>query len=290
MQKFNAFFSLSSLSLLALMSALPACDEPIEDEDFVMQDEDDGATERTGQIRLEDGTELTYAVRNGEAILDGDIILGDADELETSFRGAGSTVTPWGGLWPGGVVYYQIQPGFQAVGLQKAIHHWEGLTGIQFVNSTHPDGYVMIGNFGPGCTANVGRLTKQVSKLNMSPDCTNFRAWVHEIGHTIGLHHEHTRTDRDNHINILWQNIDPAYAKVAFQKYVKAGYKNGGVDLGPYDFKSVMGYDSRQATINPYDYNMFAYTRKDGTPITTKVKQGLSAGDIQGVGALYGVW
>lgn len=31
----------------------------------------------------------------------------------------------------------------------------------------------------------------------------------HEIIHTLGLHHEHTRKDRDQYITVQWQNIMP---------------------------------------------------------------------------------
>jgi hypothetical protein len=243
MQKINALFPLSGLYLLALALALPACDEPTEDEASVAQDDDEeDAAERTGQLQLEDGTELTYAVKDGQAVLDGDILLGEADALETSFRAAGSTVTPWGGMWPGGVVYFQIQPGFSANYLVPAIQHWEALTGIQFVNYPHPNGYVQIGRFYDGCSAHLGRQTNAVTTLNIGPGCDTLVIIAHEIGHVVGLHHEHSRTDRDYHLNILWQNIDPAYHS-AFQKYIKTGYANGQ-DFGPYDHASVMHYDS----------------------------------------------
>ena len=289
MQKINALFPMSGLYLLALTLALPACDEPIENEESVAQydDEDEDAAARTGQIQLEDGTEVTYAVHNGQAILDGDILLGDADALETSFRGAGSTVTPWGGIWPGGVVYFQIQPGFSANYLVPAIQHIEALTGIQFINYAHPDGYVEIGYFYGGCSASIGRVTNGVNRLNMEPACDTLVNWVHEFGHTVGLHHEQSRSDRDYHVNILWQNINPSFYS-AFQKYVKQGYT--GHDLGPYDHASVMHYSPWAYSTAPGNWNAMTITHKNGSPFQVAPYNGLSPGDIQSVGMMYGIW
>ncbi|KAI3416559.1 hypothetical protein GPALN_006099 [Globodera pallida] len=54
---------------------------------------------------------------------------------------------------------------------------------------------------------------------------------VHETLHTLGLHHEHQRPDRDDFITILWDNINP-------QK------RNYGI---PYDFSSVLHYPSNSS-------------------------------------------
>ena len=40
---------------------------------------------------------------------------------------------------------------------------------------------------------------------------------MHEIGHTLGLGHEHARADRDKYIKINWGNI-PKDMQFAFEK------------------------------------------------------------------------
>uniref|UniRef100_A0A183CGW6 Metalloendopeptidase n=1 Tax=Globodera pallida TaxID=36090 RepID=A0A183CGW6_GLOPA len=62
---------------------------------------------------------------------------------------------------------------------------------------------------------------------------------VHETLHTLGLHHEQVRPDRDDFITILWDNIDPQ------DKYTHTSY---GIR---YDFSSVMHYSYR-ATARQY--------------------------------------
>jgi hypothetical protein len=68
-----------------------------------------------------------------------------------------------------------------------------------------------------------------------------FGSIVHELGHTIGFYHEHSRTDRDNHVFIdfsrIGDDMTDQYSKMFDQQ---AGYY--GV---PYDLYSIMHYPSQ---------------------------------------------
>lgn len=58
---------------------------------------------------------------------------------------------------------------------------------------------------------------------------------AHEVGHTLGYWHEQSRPDRDNYVEIEWENI-PEEDEPNFELHAEAG------DYGWYDFDSVMHY------------------------------------------------
>ncbi len=68
---------------------------------------------------------------------------------------------------------------------------------------------------------------------------------MHEIGHTVGLYHEHTRRDRDSRINVDTTNIKPTKLH-NYKKYTtRIDYPQmGGMDVGSYDHGSIMHYPS----------------------------------------------
>ena len=46
--------------------------------------------------------------------------------------------------------------------------------------------------------------------VNLSPACyaQQTGTTIHEFMHRVGFHHEHSRPDRDNYIDVIWENID----------------------------------------------------------------------------------
>jgi hypothetical protein len=180
--------------------------------------------------------------------------------------------------WPRGVIPYTIGPTMpNPQRVTAAIAHWESKTKIRFTLRTaenaaaFPDS-VSFEDQG-GCFSAVGRRGgKQV--ISLGPSCTAGNA-IHEIGHTVGLWHEQSRKDRDDHVIVHLENVIAATAH-NFDQHV-----TDGDDVGDYDFDSIMHY--------PKD----AFSKNGLPTIVPKInveigqRAGLSPGDIAAVAALY---
>ena len=77
--------------------------------------------------------------------------------------------------------------------------------------------------------------------MNISSGCSGVGNAAHEIGHALGLWHEHSRPDRDEYIEVLHENIIPKYSK-NFAKGTWDWSKNPPVS---YDIESIMHYGPR---------------------------------------------
>ena len=63
---------------------------------------------------------------------------------------------------------------------------------------------------------------------------------MHELGHAIGFYHEHNRPDRDNHVDVNYDNIIDGYEA---QFYKMAESESNTLGIG-YDHASIMHYSS----------------------------------------------
>lgn len=224
------------------------------------------------------GTPVLYRSVNGEAVYQGDIILspseiGDADHAT---EGAGRTLKSL--RWTGKIVYYTIDPTLPSPErVTDAIAHWEASTAIRFVQRTNQYSYVTF-KPGGGCSSYVGRLGGQ-QFITLADWCSTGNT-IHEIGHTVGLYHEHSRADRDNSVTILTQNIQPGYES-EFQTYTQQN-KDGFDQPGGFDFNSVMLYHSWGFSANGQP----TMTKKDGSTFMGQ-RDALSPLDVATVQAMY---
>ncbi|XP_055343680.1 uncharacterized protein LOC129591859 [Paramacrobiotus metropolitanus] len=123
------------------------------------------------------------------------------------------------------------------------------------------------------CSSIIGRRTGE-QVLNLGEHCMLHGTIQHELMHALGIFHEQSRPDRDQHIVIFEENIIPG-TQSNFQILPKmATY---GV---PYDIGSVMHYgwndlsvDSEKPTILPRDENAKAKMgQRDGMTMYDAVK------------------
>jgi hypothetical protein len=225
------------------------------------------------------GEPISYQEINGEKVYEGDILL--TPEQVAASQGqdqgrpgsAGRTT----GRWPSGVVYYTIDAALpNQARVTDAIAHWQANSPVRFVRRTTQTNYVTF-RVGSGCSSNIGMIGSR-QYINLASGCTTGNT-IHEIGHALGLFHEQTRTDRDNYVNILTQNIQAGY-EGNFTKYTGLGY--GGTDYGVLDFGSIMMYGSFSFSSNGQP----TITKKDGSTFNIQ-RTGLSAGDKTGIDAMY---
>ena len=90
-----------------------------------------------------------------------------------------------------------------------------------------------------------------------SPGCLYKGTIQHEFMHALGLMHEQSRGDRDNYINIHWNNVQPGMEH-NFNKYDHFRTVYG------YDYSSVMHYDWYAFSKDPYG-GLATITKKDGS-------------------------
>ena len=55
----------------------------------------------------------------------------------------------------------------------------------------------------------MGKRGNGPQAISIGKNCDKFGIVVHELGHVIGFWHEHTRPDRDEHVQIIYKNIMP---------------------------------------------------------------------------------
>jgi hypothetical protein len=111
--------------------------------------------------------------------------------------------------WRGATIPYEIDPNLpNPARITAVITECTTRTGLLFaVHSGEPGCVYFTG--GSGCDSQLG-YTGQKQIIHLADGCATPQV-IHEIGHTVGLLREHTRSDRDQYIQINWANIPAAW-------------------------------------------------------------------------------
>ncbi|GIY79540.1 zinc metalloproteinase nas-36 [Caerostris darwini] len=185
---------------------------------------------------------------NGQLLFEGDIV---EDSPEQDPQNAMKALPNKGALWTERIIPYEFYHNVnKSTGntIRSAMNEWEKKTCLKFVPRTNQKQFLRFRTDGGGCFTYVGKKYMEGQDVNLGPGCEHLQITMHEIGHSLGFFHEHSRRDRNGVIKILWHNIERGMAS-----QFRPGNDNPR-DV-PYDVTSVMHYSPMSFSSRLFEKN-----------------------------------
>uniref|UniRef100_A0A7M5V4G7 Metalloendopeptidase n=1 Tax=Clytia hemisphaerica TaxID=252671 RepID=A0A7M5V4G7_9CNID len=185
-------------------------------------------------------------------------------------------------LWTDRIIPYVIHPNVPDKALiESTIEYFNNLSCVQWIpKKSEHEQYV---TFQPSttCSSLIGRNQNgNHQSIFIGQECSYRPIILHEMYHVMGFQHEMKRFDRNDNIEVLWENILPGFERY-FKKLLPE--KTLFPDY-PYDISSILHYGS------------FAYSKYSSLPTTLQSngmrirpikERSLTQMDIQKLNDLY---
>ncbi len=145
--------------------------------------------------------------------------------------------------WPSSRIPYRfdgVHPSLEKK-IKDAIEIWNRLTNVNIVPANDDERYVLEFRDHPkpngqwGCAARLGYIARSGGFVLLNPTCT-FGAVLHEVGHALGIMHEHSRPERGQYLVV---------ADFARNSNYDINQTTGAATK--YDICSLMHYSPRQS-------------------------------------------
>ena len=166
----------------------------------------------------------------------------------------GAAITKTALLWPNGVIYYRFTNQYVPISIDDtkkkifltACDDWEKGTGLCFLEGDSDTKCYIIPFEG---TYNGGTIGMPQNNSSAGISIANWYTGIvaHELGHVLGLIHEHQQAGRDTYVNIISENINVGELG---QFSLDPNYLPGITD---YDFLSIMHYSRKAFSSNGLD-------------------------------------
>jgi len=230
---------------------------------------------------------LSYVSSN---TMEGSYFQGDMKGIETIETEFGLTIKNTNGIgnWDYGVIPYAIYDDFTYEDVQmilSAMRKIEEQTNkcIQFIRRINEKPFIELID-DEYTSSYVGKQSFYIDNnmpITLDRYHMNFGTVLHELLHVIGLHHEHTRPERDNYLNYYSENV-ASENDINFKKYI--GYPVTSQSL-PYDIKSLMHWNERMFSKNG-EKTLEARQNIQLGDVTMKME--LSRIDVEKIRRMYG--